>query len=82
VTLVQDGEIVDSVDTDHDGGYRIEDIGGGEYGLSVVAAGCEPVAILLDVPDEIDLRHDIDLEPAGVQAGSDRTDDDVVIGQL
>jgi hypothetical protein len=82
VTLVQDGEIVDSGDTDHDGGYRIEDIGGGEYGLSVVAAGCEPIAILLDVPDEADLRHDVDLEPASVQAGYDRTDDDVVIGQL
>jgi hypothetical protein len=82
VTLVQDGEIVDWVDTDHDGGYRIEDIGGGEYGLSVVAAGCEPIAILLDVPDETDLRHDVDLEPAGVQAGHNRTDDDVVIGQL
>jgi hypothetical protein len=82
ITLVQDGEIVDSVDTDHDGGYRIEDLGAGEYGLSVAAAGCEPVAILLEVPDETDLRHDVDLEPAGVQAGYDRTDDDAVIGQL
>jgi hypothetical protein len=82
VTLVQDGEIVDSVDTDHDGGYRIEDISGGEYGLSVVAAGCEPIAILLDVPDETDLRYDVDLESAVVQAGYDRTDDDLVIGQL
>jgi hypothetical protein len=81
VTLVQDGEIVDSVDTGPDAEYRIEDLAGGEYGLSVVAAGCEPIAILLEVPDETDLRHDVDLEPAGVGASHDRADHDLSIGQ-
>lgn len=64
VTLVQDGELVDAVDTGADGGYRIDDLGAGEYGLSVVAAGCEPVAIRLRVPDEAEIRHDVTPAPA------------------
>ncbi|GAA1184037.1 carboxypeptidase regulatory-like domain-containing protein [Pseudonocardia alaniniphila] len=82
VTLVQDGEIVDSADTDEDGSYRIGDIAAGEYGLSVVAAGCEPIAVLLEVPDEADLRHDVEMEPAGVQAAYSPDDDEFPIGQL
>jgi Carboxypeptidase regulatory-like domain len=83
ITLVQDGEIVDVADTDEDGSYRIGDIAAGEYGLSVVAAGCEPIAVLLEVPDEADLRHDVELEPAGVQAAAYSPDDDeFAIGQL
>jgi hypothetical protein len=81
VTLVQDGEIVDAADTEQDGAYRIGDIAAGEYGLSVVAAGCEPIAVLLEVPDEVDLRHDVELEPAGVQAAYDPDDDEFAIGQ-
>jgi Carboxypeptidase regulatory-like domain len=82
VTLVQDGEIVDAADTDEEGAYRIGDIAAGEYGLSVVAAGCEPIAVLLEVPDEADLRHDVELEPAGVQAVYRPDDDEFEIGQL
>ncbi|WP_433291787.1 carboxypeptidase regulatory-like domain-containing protein [Pseudonocardia sp. CA-142604] len=82
VTLVQDGEVVDSADTDEDGSYRIGDIAAGEYGLSVVAAGCEPIAVLIEVPDEADLRHDVELEPAGVQAAYSPDDDEFAIGQL
>jgi hypothetical protein len=82
VTLVQDGEIVDAADTDEDGAYRIGDIAAGEYGLSVVAAGCEPIAVLLEVPDEADLRHDVELEPAGAQAAYEPDDDEFAIGQL
>lgn len=82
VTLVQDGEIVDAADTAENGAYRIGDIAAGEYGLSVVAAGCEPIAVLLEVPDEADLRHDVELEPAGVQAAYDPDDDEFSIGQL
>jgi hypothetical protein len=77
VTLVQDGEIVDAVDTDADGGYRMEDLGAGEYGLSVAAAGCEPIAALLRVPDETDLRHDIDLDPADLPVATGSDDDRV-----
>jgi hypothetical protein len=71
VTLVQDGEAVDAVDTDADGAYRIGDIGAGAYGLSVAAPGCEPVATLLEVADEVDLRHDVELKPASPVADSD-----------
>jgi hypothetical protein len=80
VTLVQDGEAVDAVDTGADGAYRISDIGAGEYGLSVAAAGCEPVATLLDVADEADVRHDVVLEPASPVADSDLADDDAMSG--
>jgi Carboxypeptidase regulatory-like domain len=75
VTLVQDGEAVDAVDTDADGAYRIGDIGAGEYGLSVAAAGCEPVATLLDVPEEADVRHDVELRSASPVADGDLVDD-------
>jgi hypothetical protein len=80
VTLVQDGEAVDAVDTGADGTYRISDIGAGEYGLSVAAAGCEPVATLLDVADEADVRHDVVLEPASPVADSDLADDGAMSG--
>lgn len=82
VTLVQDGEIVDTIDTDDDGAYRIGDIGAGEYGLSVAAAGCEPNAVLVEVADEADLRRVVELRPASPTAdhdggfGPDSLDDD------
>lgn len=81
LTLVQDGEIVDSVASGPDGVYRISDLAAGEYGLSVTAEDCEPVAVLIDVPDETELQHDVDLEPAGIPSGP-LTDgaDDLVIG--
>jgi len=80
LTLVQDGEVVDAVDSGDDGAYRIGDLAAGDYELSVSADGCEPVTALLDVPDATDLRHDVDLDPAGlpadgVAAGNDLIDD-------
>jgi hypothetical protein len=75
ITLVQDGEAVDAVDTAADGTYRISDIGAGEYGLSVAAPGCEPVATLIDIPDEADVRHDVELEPATPVAEDHAVDD-------
>lgn len=76
LTLVQDGEIVDSVISAADGTYRVTDLAAGEYGLSVTAADCEPVAALLDVQDEQELRHDVDLEPAGIPSGPGPADSD------
>lgn len=77
LTLVQDGEVVDAADSLADGGYRITDLAAGEYGMSVVAAECEPVVILLDVPDGSDLEHDVDLDPAGLPpAARDNSDRD------
>jgi hypothetical protein len=80
VTLVQDGEAIDAVDTGADGTYRIGDVGAGEYGLSVAAAGCEPVATLLDVAEEADVRHDVELKPASPVADSDVVEDDAMSG--
>lgn len=83
LTLVQDGEIVDTTGTGPTGEYWIADLAAGDYGLSVTAAECEPVAVLLTVPDETDMRHDLELIPAGLPAPAvDHDDDDVMIGQM
>jgi hypothetical protein len=73
VTLVQDSEIVDAVDSGRDGGYRLEDVPSGEYGLSVAAAGCEPFAALLIVPGATAVERDVELEPALPQVEADNT---------
>ena len=69
ITLVQDGEVVDTADTDPDGRYRVPDMAAGEYALSAAAAGCEANVVLVSIPDEAELVHDVDLAPAGVAAG-------------
>jgi hypothetical protein len=71
VTLVQDSEIVDAVDSAADGGFRLADVPPGEYGLSVAAAGCEPFADLLVVPEETAARRDVELESALQQTDPD-----------
>ncbi len=76
LTLVQDGEIVDTAQSGPGGGYRMADLAAGEYGLSVTASECEPAAVLVDVPDETDARHDVELDPAGLK----RPADDMMIG--
>uniref|UniRef100_UPI001C5D1EED MSCRAMM family protein n=1 Tax=Pseudonocardia nigra TaxID=1921578 RepID=UPI001C5D1EED len=81
VTLVQDGEVIGTADTGADGKYRIEDLGSGEYDLAVAAPECEPVASALEIPDEADLHHDVDLVPAGLPAMDRRADDDLLSGQ-
>ncbi len=86
LTLVQDGEIVDAVDSAADGTFRIGDLGAGEYGLSVVAAGCEPIAVVVDMADGADLQHDVELDPAGpsekgLPICEDDRIDDLMIGR-
>jgi hypothetical protein len=82
LTLVQDGEIVDSVHSGQGGEYRITDLAAGEYGLSVTAVECEPAAVLLTVADETDSCHDVDLDPVGLPAGQPAGSDadDIMIG--
>jgi hypothetical protein len=46
--------------------------------VSVAAAGCEPVATLLDVAEEADVRHDVELRPASPVADGDLEDGDLV----
>ncbi len=83
LTLVQEGEIVDTTGTGPDGEYWLSDLAAGDYGLSISAHDCEPVALLLTVPDETDLRHDVELLPVGLPpATATDADDDVMIGQL
>ena len=76
LTLVQDGEIVDTARSGPGGEYRIADLAAGEYGLSVTAAECEPAAVVVVVPEETDLQHDIELDPVGLK----RSADDMMIG--
>lgn len=69
VTLVQDGDVVESTDTDAEGRFRIADLPAGEYVVSVAAAGCEPDVDLVCIPDEAEQVHDVDLVPGRVPAG-------------
>jgi hypothetical protein len=69
VTLVQDGEVVETADGDADGAYRVDGLAAGEYAVSVAAAGCEPHVELVLLPDEAEVVHDVELAPAGVAAG-------------
>jgi hypothetical protein len=69
VTLVQDGEVVETADSDRTGAYRVDGLAAGEYAVSVAAAGCEPDVELVLLPDEAEVVHDVDLVPAGVAAG-------------
>jgi hypothetical protein len=61
LTLVQDGEIVDTAHSDSAGAYRLADLAVGGYALSVTAAGCLPAAVRVDVTDDADLHRDVDL---------------------
>ena len=72
LALVQDGEIVDSTESDPDGAYRFGDLAAGEYGLSVTAHECEPTVFVLALADEAHLRRDVELVPVGLPS------DDVV----
>jgi hypothetical protein len=78
VALVQDGEVIEAATTDDEGAYRMEDIASGEYGLTVAAAGFVPVAAVVEVPDEAELRRDVVLEPASptTEYGSSGLGDD------
>ncbi len=76
LTLVQDGEVVDTAQSGRGGAYRIPDLAAGEYGLSVTAAECEPATVVVVVPEESDLQHDVELDPEGLK----RAADDMMIG--
>ncbi len=61
VTLVQDGQVVDSTRSDTAGAYRLADLATGAYGMSVAAPGCTPLAVRIDLADGSELHQDIDL---------------------
>ena len=51
VTLVQDGQVVDSTRSDTAGAYLLADLATGAYGMSVAAPGCTPLAVRIDLAD-------------------------------
>jgi hypothetical protein len=71
VTLVQGGEIVDEVHSDAAGGYRMTDLPGGQYGMSVSASGHDPVATLLTFLEGEQVWHDVVLALAGEKIQTD-----------
>jgi hypothetical protein len=64
LTLRSDGEPVDAVDSESDGGYQLVDVAAGGYGLTAVAGGCAPSTAALDIADGAQLHVDFALEPA------------------
>lgn len=80
VDLVQDGEIVDTAVSAADGVYRFTDLAAGEYGLSVSAPECEPTAVVVRLAEEVALRRDLELDPAGLPS-DDAVDGDVMSGR-
>ncbi|HWM59241.1 MAG TPA: carboxypeptidase regulatory-like domain-containing protein, partial [Pseudonocardia sp.] len=64
LTLQSDGEPVDAVDSESDGGYQLVDVAAGGYGLTAVAGGCAPSTAALDIADGAQLHVDFALEPA------------------
>ncbi|MGQ4615805.1 carboxypeptidase regulatory-like domain-containing protein [Nocardia sp. R7R-8] len=71
VTLTDSrGEVVGSAVTGVDGTYVCRGVVSGVYTLVAVAEHMRPSAIALTVPDSGVLRHDIELAPMAVLAGS------------
>ncbi|WP_214368999.1 carboxypeptidase regulatory-like domain-containing protein [Pseudonocardia sp. H11422] len=80
VTLLQEGEVVDAVDTGGSGRYRIGDLAAGDYTLAVTSPGHDPLAAVVRVPEQADVEYDVELERSTTAAGSGPPDhvDDVV----
>ncbi|MHA6792355.1 carboxypeptidase regulatory-like domain-containing protein [Pseudonocardia bannensis] len=74
VTLLQDGEVVGTVDTGAAGRYRIGDLAAGDYTLAVTSPGHDPVAAVVRVPEQADVEHDVELERPATAAGSAPSD--------
>ncbi|MGI5127049.1 carboxypeptidase regulatory-like domain-containing protein [Pseudonocardia sp. CA-107938] len=66
LVLLQDGEVVEEVQSGGDGGFRIADLTAGTYTLSVTASGFEQLEVALDVPVATDVRQDIDLQASSL----------------
>jgi hypothetical protein len=71
VALEQGGQVVASVRSGPDGTYRLADLAAGEFRLTATAYGRAPWTAALRVPEEADLRHDVDLAPAARGADGD-----------
>ena len=64
VTLVRDGEVVARSWTTVEGKYRADGLMGGEYAMSVGAAGCEPTVETVVLPEKREVVvHHVELAP-------------------
>nr|WP_308209718.1 MFS transporter [Nocardia amikacinitolerans] len=79
VTLTdRQGEVVGATVTADDGAYVCHGVVSGTYTMVALAEHMRPHATTLTVPDSGLLRHDIDMEPNAVLAGSALADGRVV----
>ncbi|MFB7722920.1 MFS transporter [Nocardia sp. NPDC056100] len=68
------GDVVASAVSTADGAYVCRGVLAGNYTLVAVAGHMRPTAVTLTVPDSGMLRHDVELLPRAVLAGSASTD--------
>ncbi|WP_228001801.1 MFS transporter [Nocardia australiensis] len=76
------GEVVGAAITAGDGAYLCQGVVSGTYTLVAVAEHMRPSAVTLTVPDSGLLRHDIDLAPMAVLAGSAWADGDRAVADV
>jgi EmrB/QacA subfamily drug resistance transporter len=76
------GEVVGAAITAGDGVYVCHGVVSGTYTLVAVADHMRPSAVTLTVPDSGLLRHDIDLAPMAVLAGSAWADGDRAVSDV
>ncbi|MEV0298303.1 MFS transporter [Nocardia sp. NPDC050710] len=76
------GEVVGAAVSASDGAYLCRGVVPGTYTLVAVADHMRPGATTLTVPDSGLLRHDVELAPMAVLAGSARADDDRAVPDI
>jgi hypothetical protein len=63
VSLLQDGEVIDAVESCVAGRYRFTGLAAGRYAIAVAAPGFARVVARVRVAAEAEVRHDVVLEP-------------------
>ncbi|MET7772660.1 MFS transporter [Nocardia sp. NPDC005366] len=76
------GEVVGAAVSTGEGAYLCRGVVPGTYTLVAIADHMRPYATTLTVPDSGLLRHDVDLAPMAVLAGSARSDDDRAVADI
>ncbi|WP_405180691.1 MFS transporter [Nocardia sp. NBC_01377] len=76
------GEVVGAAVSTGDGEYLCRGVVPGTYTLVAIADHMRPCAATLTVPDSGLLRHDVDLAPMAVLAGSAMADDDRAVADI
>jgi hypothetical protein len=63
VSLLQEGEVIDAVESSPAGRYRLAGLAAGQYAVAVAAPGFARVVATVRVDPEAEVRHDVVLEP-------------------